>query len=161
MGIGMLDFIFLRVDFNSMKIIKAGIKDYSKIMEIWEASVKATHDFLKQEDFELFKNLIPNEFLPQLNVFVMEDEGIIPAFFAVSDDNLEMLFVDAESRGKGFGKFAVDYIINILKIYKVDVNKQNTEAVDFYLKQGYQRIGYSETDGMGKPYPLLYLEYSK
>lgn len=72
-----------------------------------------------------------------------------------------MLFVNAESRGKGFGKFAVDYIINILKIYKVDVNKQNTEAVDFYLKQGYQRIGYSETDGMGKPYPLLYLEYSK
>src|SRR5690606_33558994 len=108
MGIGSLDFIFLKVDFNSMKIRKAGIKDYSKIMEIWEASVKATHDFLKQEDFELFKNLIPNEFLSLLNVFVMEDEGIIPDFCAVSDDNLEMLFVDAESRGKGFGKFAVD-----------------------------------------------------
>ncbi|SFN19582.1 putative acetyltransferase [Paenimyroides ummariense] len=54
-----------------MKIRKADKKDYSRIMEIWESSVIATHDFLKQEDFELFKNLIPDEFLPQLNVFVI------------------------------------------------------------------------------------------
>lgn len=143
-----------------MKIRKAYIEDYSRIMEIWESSVKATHDFLKKEDFELFKNLIPTEFLPQLNVFVIEDDEIIPAFFSVFDDNLEMLFVDAESRGKGFGKIAVDYIINTLQIYKVDVNEQNNQAIDFYLKQGYQQTGYSETDGMGKPYPLLHLEYS-
>ena len=119
-----------------MKIRKAVTKDYPRIMEIWESSVKATHDFLKQEDFELFKNLIPKEFLPQLNVFVMEDDGVIPAFFSVSDDNLEMLFVDAESRGKGFGKIAVDYIVNTLQIYKVDVNEQNPQAVYFYLNQG-------------------------
>ena len=160
MGIGYVYFIFLRVDFNSMKIRKADTKDYPRIMEIWESSVKATHDFLKQEDFELFKKLIPTEFLPQLNVFVMEDDGIIPVFFSVSDDNLEMLFVDAESRGNGFGKFALDYIINTLQVYKVAVNDQNTQAVNFYLKQGYQQKGYSETDGMGKPYPLLHLEYS-
>lgn len=142
-----------------MKIRKAYIEDYPRIMEIWEASVKATHDFLKQEDFELFKNLIPKEFLPHLNVFVMEEDEIIPAFFSVSEDNLEMLFVDAESRGKGFGKIAVNYVINSLRIYKVDVNEQNTQAIDFYLKQGYQQKGYSETDGMGKPYPLLHLEF--
>ena len=143
-----------------MKIRKADTKDYPRIMEIWESSVKATHYFLSEIDFELFKNLIPNEFLPQLNVFVMEEDGIIPAFFSVSDDNLEMLFVHAESRGKGFGKFALDYIINTLQIYKVDVNEQNAQAVTFYLSQGYQQKGYSETDEMGKPYPLLHLEYS-
>ena len=86
--------------------------------------------------------------------------GLFQLSFQFPDDNLEMLFVDAESRGKGFGKIAVDYIINTLQIYKVDVNEQNTQAVDFYLKQGYQQQGYSETDGMGKPYPLLHLEYS-
>lgn len=143
-----------------MKIRKADTKDYPRIMEIWESSVKATHHFLLQTDFELFKNLIPTEFLPQLNVFVMEENGIIPAFFSVSDDNLEMLFVHAESRGKGLGKLALDYIINTLQIYKVDVNEQNAHAVAFYLSQGYQQKGYSETDGMGKPYPLLHLEYS-
>lgn len=143
-----------------MKIRKADTKDNPRIMEIWESSVKATHDFLKQEDFELFKNLIPIEYLPQLNVFVMEDDEIISAFFAVSEDNLEMLFVDAESRGNGFGKIAIDYVVNTLQIYKVDVNEQNMQAVDFYLKKGYQQKGYSETDGMGKSYPLLHLEYS-
>lgn len=91
----------------------------------------------------------------------MEDDVVISAFFAVSEDNLEMLFVDAESRGNGFGKIAIDYVVNTLQIYKVDVNEQNMQAVGFYLKQGYQQKGYSETDGMGKPYPLLHLEYSK
>ena len=143
-----------------MKIRKADTKDYPRIMQIWESSVKATHHFLLETDFELFKNLIPTEFLPQLNVFVMEEDGIIPAFFSVSNDNLEMLFVYAESRGKGFGKFALDYIVNTLQIYKVDVNEQNAQAGAFYLSQGYQQKGYSETDGMGKPYPLLHLEYS-
>ncbi|WP_262694261.1 GNAT family protein [Chryseobacterium daecheongense] len=33
-------------------------KDYPRIMEIWESSVKATHDFLKEEDFNYFKKVI-------------------------------------------------------------------------------------------------------
>lgn len=143
-----------------MTIRNATPQDYPRIMEIWECSVKATHDFLKQEDFELFKELIPTEYLPQLKVFVMGNDGIIHAFFAVSEDNLEMLFVDDGNRGNGFGKIAVDFVVNTLQIYKVDVNEQNPQAINFYLKQGYQQTGYSETDGIGKPYPLLHLEYS-
>lgn len=144
-----------------MTIRKANSNDYSRIMEIWESSVKATHDFLKDEDFKLFQKLIPAEFLPQLSVFVIESEGLIPAYFAVSDDNLEMLFVHANDRGKSYGKQAVDYIVNQLKIYKVDVNEQNQQAIDFYLKMGYKLQGRSEKDGMGKDYPLLHLDYSK
>lgn len=30
-------------------IVKAYTEDYNRIMEVWESSVKATHDFLKQE----------------------------------------------------------------------------------------------------------------
>lgn len=144
-----------------MLIRPADSNDYSRIMEIWESSVKATHDFLKEEDFKLFQKLIPTEFLPQLKVFVIEEQTFIPAYFALSDDNLEMLFVHADYRGKSYGKTAVDYIINQLKIYKVDVNEQNKQAVDFYLKMNYQLIGRSEQDSMGKDYPLLHLEYSK
>lgn len=141
-------------------IRKADIADYPRIMQIWESSVKATHDFLKEEDFELFKRLIPSEFLPQLKVFVVADNKDITAYFGVSDDNLEMLFVDAEARGKGYGKTALEYILNTLQIYKVDVNEQNQQAVDFYFKMGYCQIARSEKDGMGKDYPLLHLLFS-
>lgn len=144
-----------------MIIRKANTADYPRIMEIWESSVKATHDFLAESDFELFKKLIPEEFLPQLEVFVIYENDYISAFFSVSDDNLEMLFVDANARGQGIGKIAVDYIITKLKVFKVDVNEQNEQAVGFYKKQGYHQIGRSELDGMGKPYPLLHLEYNQ
>ena len=135
--------------------------DYSRIMVIWESAVKATHDFLKDEDFDLFKKLIPEEFLPQLQVFVMEQNSEINAFFGVSDDNLEMLFVHNDARGKGLGKQAIDLVINDLHILKVDVNEQNPQAVGFYERMGYRKVGRSDVDGMGKPYPLLHFEYAE
>lgn len=50
----------------------ATVNDYPRMMEIWESSVLATHDFLKESDFELFKKLIPTEFFPQLKTFVID-----------------------------------------------------------------------------------------
>lgn len=134
--------------------------DYPVIMEIWESAVSATHHFLEPADFNLFKTLIPESFLPQLDVFIIEElDGNMPAFFSVSEDNLEMLFVHDSARGKGIGKRAIAYVLEHLKVFKVDVNEQNQQAVGFYLKMGYQQVGRSEQDGMGKDYPLLHLQY--
>ena len=41
---------------------------------------------------------------------------------------------------------------------KVDVNEQNDKALGFYLRMGFRIIGRDETDGMGKPYPILHLQ---
>lgn len=140
-------------------IRKANAADYDRLMEIWSSAVLATHDFLNPTDFELFATLIPTEFFPQLEVYLLERNGEIVAFFAVSADNLEMLFVDAVSHGQGLGKIAVHYVLDRLQVYKVDVNEQNPQAIQFYLRMGYAQKGRSEKDGMGKPYPLLHLEY--
>ncbi|HBI86738.1 MAG TPA: GNAT family N-acetyltransferase, partial [Sphingobacterium sp.] len=51
------------------------------ILRIWENSVRATHDFLKEEDLQLYKRLIPTEYLPQLKVYVIDDAGQPIAFF--------------------------------------------------------------------------------
>jgi len=141
-----------------MHIRKANKADYPVLMTIWEGAVLATHEFLATEDFELFKRLIPTDFFPQLRVFIIEDKHGAQAFFSVSDDNLEMLFVAPASRGKGYGKIAIDYVTQELQIKKVDVNEQNEQALGFYLKAGYKQVGRSEKDGMGKNYPLIHLE---
>lgn len=142
-----------------LKIQKTKSEDWKRLMEIWENSVKATHHFLSQSDFLLFQELLPNAFFPQVDLYSIFDNEKIVAFIGVSKDNLEMLFVDDTSRGKGIGKFAIDFIIHQLKIYKVDVNEQNEQAVGFYKNSGYVQKGRSELDGMGKPYPLLHLEF--
>ncbi len=38
----------------SYKIEKAEKKDFPKLVELWEASVRATHDFLTEEDIQCF-----------------------------------------------------------------------------------------------------------
>ena len=37
--------------------------EYQQVVKVWEASVRATHHFLKNEDIEYFKPLILNTYL--------------------------------------------------------------------------------------------------
>lgn len=39
----------------------------------------------------------------------------------------------------------------------VDVNEQNPDAVRFYEAVGFEVFGRSETDGGGRPFPLLHM----
>ncbi len=58
--------------------------DYPGIMEIWESAVRATHDFLLEEDLSFFKRAIPKDYLPNLEVFILIENGklstVIPLF---------------------------------------------------------------------------------
>ncbi len=138
------------------KIEKANSNDYQKIMSVWESSVKATHDFLKQEDFEFYKNLIP-DFFSHVDLYVFRSEDDIFAFMGISGENIEMLFVSGESRGKGYGKSLLRFAIDNFGISKVDVNEQNKQAIGFYEQFGFKVASRSEKDSMDKDYPILHL----
>ncbi|NDV56083.1 GNAT family N-acetyltransferase [Parabacteroides sp. 52] len=130
--------------------------DYKQLITVWESAVKATHEFLTIEDFEFFKQIIPNHFL-HVDLYVIRVDKAIAAFMGVSGENIEMLFVSSDSRGKGFGKSLLLYAIETLRAKKVDVNEQNTQAVGFYEKFGFKVISRSEKDSTGKDYPILHL----
>ncbi|MBC9909043.1 acetyltransferase [Chitinophaga varians] len=141
-----------------MKIRRATATDYPEMVRIWESAVKATHDFLKQEDFDHIKSLLAEAFFPQVDTYLMlNDEETPVAFLGVHEDSLEMLFVSDTARGKGIGKHLIHYAIAELNIRKVDVNEQNGQAIGFYERMGFKVNGRSEKDGMGKPYPILHL----
>jgi putative acetyltransferase len=38
------------------------------------------------------------------------------------------------------------------------VNEQNEQAVGFYRRMGFEVVGRSPDDSMGKPYPLLHMQ---
>lgn len=44
--------------------------EYPNVVALWEASVRATHHFLKEEDIAYFKPLILNEYLDAKNLEV-------------------------------------------------------------------------------------------
>jgi putative acetyltransferase len=133
--------------------------EYQEVVELWEASVRATHHFLKEDDIEYFKPLILNTYLDAVELrCIRNDKYEIVGFLGVAEQNLEMLFIHPEYRGKGIGKTLLDYAIDSLKVTKVDVNEQNEQAVGFYKHCGFQLISRSELDASGKPYPILHME---
>lgn len=135
----------------------ATVEDYPKLIEIWESAVKATHDFLSESDFEYFKKAIPEQYFPQLDVYIISENNHPKGFGAVSDDTLEMLFIHNDARGKGLGKKLFQYLQDKTGCTKVDVNEQNPQAIGFYEKMGFRKTGRSEKDGSGKDYPLIHM----
>ena len=141
----------------STQIRLATIGDYPKIMEIWESAIKATHDFLAEEDFIYFKEVIPKDYLPNLEVFLLIENDEPIGFSSASEGNLEMLFIHNDYRGKGYGKKLFHFMKENHGITKVDVNEQNQQAIGFYEKLGFRQTGRSEKDGSGKDYPIIHM----
>ena len=136
--------------------------EYPEVVEVWEASVRATHDFLREEDIVYFKPLILNEYLKAVDLrCVRNDQHQIIGFLGVAEEKIEMLFLHPDARGRGIGKMLVDYALHTMHVTKVDVNEQNKQAVDFYEHVGFQTISRSELDGLGMPYPILSMEITK
>lgn len=136
--------------------------EFPEVVDVWEASVRATHDFLKEEDIVYFKPLILHEYLKVVDLrCVKNDKQKIIGFLGVAEEKIEMLFIHPDARGKGIGKILVDYALQKMNVSKVDVNEQNKQAVGFYEHMGFKTIQRSELDSLGMPYPILHMELSQ
>lgn len=151
--------IFDHLCYYLPNICQPAPQDYDEILEVWEASVRHTHHFLTEEHIQFYKPLVRNHYLPAVELYIIRDAGRkIVAFMGLSDELIEMLFVNPGEQGKGYGKRLLEYATRKKQLDKVDVNEQNEKALSFYLHMGFQTIGRDETDGMGKPYPILHLQ---
>jgi putative acetyltransferase len=140
-------------------IVPVGTEHYDRLAELWEASVRATHDFLPTGYIERLRPLVREQYLGFVKLRAWrDDDGRIQGFAGVHDGKLEMLFIDPACRGQGIGKALLDSVVDELGVREVDVNEQNPQAVGFYLNQGFVEVGRSEVDGQGDPYPLLHLK---
>jgi len=134
------------------------LSDFEELTRVWEASVRATHDFLPDSYIELLKNLVLTRYLDAVMLICTKDSSQrITGFAGVAAGKIEMLFIDPDHRGQGLGKKLLRYALEHLNAVELDVNEQNPQALGFYFKQGFEVIGRSEVDGMGQPYPLLHM----
>jgi putative acetyltransferase len=134
--------------------------DYPALLALWESSVRATHHFLQEADIDFFKKTIQEQHIfDHVSLTIVKDaSNTILGFMGVSEDTLEMVFLDPNAIGKGIGKLLLKHAIDNLKITKVDVNEQNQAALEFYKRNGFRVISRSELDGTGKPYPILHMQ---
>ncbi|MEV5961905.1 GNAT family N-acetyltransferase [Kribbella sp. NPDC051952] len=132
--------------------------EYDRATELWEASVRATHDFVTDADLDVFRPLVRASFgeIAQLAGLRTED-GLLVGFIGVAEGTVEMLFLDPAYRGQGGGSLLLSHAFENFAATAVDVNEQNPQAVGFYLHHGFRVVSRSETDSTNKPYPILHL----
>ncbi len=139
-------------------IIRATPQLFPALIELWEASVRATHHFLPEGEIDTLRPLVRDRYMPALQVFAYLNEKAIPlGFMGTGGDRLEMLFVAPEARGQGIGKTLLRYGIDACGVRELDVNEQNLQACDFYRHMGFEVVGRSALDGEGRPFPLLHM----
>jgi putative acetyltransferase len=126
-----------------------------KLTAVWESSVKATHGFLNENDIIALRPFVETAIREIDHLIVAyENKGAV-GFMGISQDNLEMLFLDPASIGKGIGKRLITKAIQEYGVLYVDVNEQNPNAEKFYQHFGFAVFERTEADEMGNPFPVL------
>ncbi len=141
-----------------MKIEPANTADHAALLAVWERAVRATHDFLYEDDIVSIRGAVRDHALPALELYVTrDDEGAPIGFMGLAGNVVEALFVDPSCHGRGVGRAFLDHARRLKGSLKVDVNEQNPRATAFYLKYGFVQTGRSPLDSEGRPFPILHL----
>lgn len=125
------------------------------VTKLWEASVRATHHFLTEEDIQTLTPFVKMGLSDIETFIVVYDHHEPVAFMGIDAAKIEMLFVLPAYSGKGIGKELTTLAITQYDALYVDVNEQNPQAVGFYRHIGFEVFERTELDGQGNPFPIL------
>ena len=126
-----------------------------KLLEIWKASVRASHHFLTEADITRLAPQAEGALRHIETLWVMEDEQHPIGFMGVQGRKIEMLFLHPGYFHKGLGKTLVERAFRDLNVEYVDVNEQNPDAKKFYERMGFKTFKRNECDSEGNPFPIL------
>lgn len=133
-------------------------EDAAALFALWEASVRATHDFLTEADIQRIAAYVPDALRDAETMLVARDgQGSPVGFCGITGDEVEMLFIHPDARGQGVGSRLLRVAVEGHGATRLDVNEQNAQARGFYEHENFQVVGRSETDGMGDPFPILHM----
>ncbi|MET1756939.1 acetyltransferase [Novosphingobium sp. RD2P27] len=142
-----------------MKLREGTAADAPRAFAIWRGAVDATHGFLSPADKSSIAAMV-HDLLRTAPLTIAEDDGGEPQGFMIfADGVIEALFVDPEAHGRGYGSALVAHAISLDPQARVDANEQATNASPFYEARGFVRVGRSERDSAGRPYPIIHLRH--
>ena len=130
------------------------------LLDIWESSVRATHDFLREGDVEFLRPHVEQGLGEIPLLFCALEDGRPIAFLGMAGDCIEMLFVHGHYRQRGIGSALMREAL-AHNARRVDVNEQNPQALAFYRRFGFEVTSRDDTDSLGLPYPILHCELKK
>ena len=105
-------------------------------MQIWLNGNEDAHPFVpKQYWYSHFEEVWKQ--LSQAEVSVYETDEMIQGFIGIVDEYIAGLFVDRNYRSCGIGRQLLEYAKQMHGTLSLDVYRKNTQAVNFYRKEGF------------------------
>lgn len=139
--------------------IQRSLSKINQLCEVWEASVRATHTFLNEEDIVQLRGVIPYALMHVPHLYTVNDSHQhIIGFMGINQQEIVMLFLHPEKRGQGIGQRCITFALDHHQCNRVDVNEQNPAARTFYEKMGFHRKDRSPLDDAGRPFPILHMK---
>ena len=127
--------------------------DLAQIMDIWRETNIRAHSFIDQkywdENFEAVREMIP-----EADVYVFEESGVIKGFAGLSSNYIAGIFVEHESQSRSIGRMLLNHVKSFNSSLQLSVYRNNERAVKFYLREGFSVEEESTDENTGK------IEYS-
>jgi putative acetyltransferase len=146
---------------TALRVRHARADDRARLLELWERSVRATHDFLTESDIVGLRPLVAQELASDaIGWWVLASDDDVPiGFLGFANDAIEGLFLDPDARGKGGGRILVAHAERLASSpLAVDVNEDNDQARRFYEALGFSVVGRSPVDAGGRPFPIIHMK---
>ena len=129
-----------------------------QLLQVWERSVRATHDFLPEEETGAIGQYVPQALRGVEHLVIAKGKNGRPAaFMGIEGQTLAMLLLAPEEKGKGMGKRLLQYGAAVYGVDRLTVKEQNAQAGGFYEHLGFEVYKRSEQGEQGGPYPILHL----
>jgi putative acetyltransferase len=141
-------------------IRRARPQDSNALLALWERSVRATHEFLTEDDIVGLRPHVARALRDDaLELWVLAGAGDVPVgFMGLAGDDIAALFLEPAHRGRGGGRRLVAHAQALRGgELTVDVNEQNPAARGFYEALGFVVAGRSPLDPDGRPFPMLHM----
>lgn len=127
------------------------------LVSVWDASVRASHDFLTADDICRLTPCV-SEGLAAIATLVVARRGGAPVgFMGIEGRKIEMLFLAPALFGQGLGRRMVTLALDTYGVTHVDVNEQNPSATAFYERMGFHTFRRDALDDQGNPFPILHM----
>jgi putative acetyltransferase len=135
-----------------------GVGDLPRIVDVWEASVRAEREPASEAYLQFFKPLVRDELLRLVDLASVRDrDGRIVGFIGVAEGKIEALFVHPAWRRRGIGRRLVTYAVGARGASTVDLDERNEAAVSFFRRLGFEIVARSDVDGVGKAFPRVHM----
>ncbi|MBC5620931.1 MULTISPECIES: GNAT family N-acetyltransferase [Butyricimonas] len=131
---------------------------FERMLEIFEASVRATHDFYTEEDIERHLSMVRNSLSCPCHYFCIDKEnGNIVGFVSLIGRYIDMLYVHPDYFSMGYGRELLDIALNEFRADTLCVLEQNTRALEMYKRRGFVVERRMEAGEEDEPCPVLYM----